>query len=66
MIFFIQCIGFYDNGLNVSNTGYFVYYTGIIYREVFDKRMLRKDTIPKVGDRDDWCAYWNSRKEFHK
>jgi hypothetical protein len=81
-----------QNGLKVSNTGYFVYCTGKMDREAFDKRIdfdinliayegddswvektlfkikecLESDTIPKTGASCDWCAYWNSRKEFEK
>lgn len=80
------------NGLKVSDTGYFVYCTGKMDGESFDKRIdfdvnliaykgddswvektlfeikkcLEKDTIPKTGNDCDWCAYWNSRKEFEK
>lgn len=81
-----------QNGLKVSNTGYFVYCTGKMDGESFDKRIdfdvnliaytgddswvektlfeikkcLEKNTIPKTGDDCDWCAYWNSRKEFER
>ena len=80
------------NGLKVSNTGYFVYCTGIMDREAFDKRIdfdvnliayegndswvektlfkikecLDSNIIPETGNSCDWCAYWNSRKEFEK
>jgi len=81
-----------QNGLKVSNTGYFVYCTGKMDRNAFDKRIdfdinlieykgndswvegilykikecLDKDTIPETGNNCDWCAYWNSRKEFER
>ncbi len=81
-----------QNGLKVSDTGYFVYCTGKMDGESFDKRIdfdvnliaykgddswvektlfeikecLDKDTIPNTGNDCDWCAYWNSRKEFEK
>jgi len=81
-----------QNGLKVSDTGYFVYCTGKMDGESFDKRIdfdvnlipytgndswvektlfeikkcLDNNKIPNSGDHCDWCAYWNSRKEFEK
>jgi len=81
-----------QNGLKVSDTGYFVYCTGKMDGESFDKRIdfdvnliaytgndswvektlykikdcLESDIIPETGSDCDWCAYWNSRKEFEK
>ena len=81
-----------QNGLKVSNTGYFVYCTGMQDRKAFDKRIdfdvnlieykgddswieetllkikkcLKSTKIPKSNNECDWCAYWNSRKEFEK
>jgi hypothetical protein len=80
------------NGLKVSDTGYFVYCTGMQDRKAFDKRIdfdvnliaykgddswvektllkikkcLDSKVIPKFDKDCDWCAYWNSRKEFEK
>jgi len=81
-----------QNGLKVSDTGYFVYCTGILDRESFNKKIefdinliaykgndswvektlfeikkcLESDKIPASGDDCDYCAYWNSRREFEK
>jgi hypothetical protein len=81
-----------QNGLKVSDTGYFVYCTGKMDKDAFDKKVefdvnlipytgsdswiektlfdikkcLESDIIPESKHDCDWCAYWNSRKEFEK
>jgi len=43
-----------QNGLNVSNTGYFVYCTGIMDREAFDKRIDFDVNLIAYKGNDSW------------
>jgi CRISPR/Cas system-associated exonuclease Cas4 (RecB family) len=80
------------NGLKVSDTGYFVYCTGIYDQKAFDKKIefdvvlipytgsdswvepaifeikkcLESSSMPESGKKCNYCAWWNTRREYEK